>query len=819
MDDVNKEVTLEFQDAADLLRSVQTELNALKRRFARLQKENDNLTQLYKQAAALRDFNEREKETQMRYNQMLRDYCPDDILLLDKNLNILLFTSSVKAAFDRDVTGESFLTVTKERFGDDYARDVEDTLFRMMSDFENSAPSADSTDIYELNVELGGEKRSYYSITVSPALDSEDKLIGVVVLAHDNTDMYEANLQAEAANKAKSAFLSTMSHEIRTPMNAILGITEIQLQNDSLDKSVLEALGKIYSSGDLLLGIINDILDLSKIEAGKLELVISRYEIASLISDTSQLNMMRIGSKPIEFELSIDERMPASMMGDELRVKQILNNLLSNAFKYTAAGTVKLSFIVRSNNEDEIPLEFSISDTGQGMTEDQVNRLFDEYSRFNMEANRSTEGTGLGMSITQNLIKLMDGEIHVKSEPGVGSTFTVRIPQGRVGSEILGKEMAESLRQFRSGSRAQMNRVQIARELMPYGSVLIVDDVETNIYVAKGLMTPYELKIDSAESGPVAIEKIKRGNVYDIIFMDHMMPQMDGIEATKIIRELGYKEPIVALTANAVAGQSEIFLGNGFDDFISKPIDIRQLNVVLNKLIRDKQPHDVLESARQRAEEMLEKASDSARKHDAADDNASARGAAGGAGAPEIDPMFAEIFLRDAEKSYAVLQEIISNKTGAGYNEDDVRTYVIHTHGMKSALANIGNSNLSEMARDLEQAGRDNDFGIIASRTPVFLDLLSVFINELKPEEGGSGAEVELTDEDREHLRGKLRSIKEVCEEYDEGPASEDIAELRSKTWPQKIKDMLGLMAEHLLHSDFDEIISDIEDYLNGEAE
>ena len=374
-------------------------------------------------------------------------------------------------------------------------------------------------------------------------------------LKHRDQLLIEAVKAAEAANKAKSAFLSTMSHEIRTPMNAILGITEIQLQDETLDQDIREALSKIYTSGDLLLGIINDILDLSRIESGKLELSIDKYEIASLISDTAQLNMMRIGSKPIEFELHIDENTPANISGDELRVKQILNNILSNAFKYTASGTVKLSVSSDANNDnnEETTLVFIVADTGQGMTEEQVGKLFDEYSRFNMEANRATEGTGLGMSITRNLVRLMNGDISVKSEPGKGSTFTVRLPQGKIGADVLGNEMAENLRQFRTSSRAQMKRVQISREPMPYGNVLIVDDVETNIYVAKGLLAPYELKIESAASGLEAIGKIKKGREYGIIFMDHMMPQMDGVETTKIIRDLGYTQPIVALTANAVS--------------------------------------------------------------------------------------------------------------------------------------------------------------------------------------------------------------------------------------------------------------------------
>ena len=522
-------------------------------------------------------------------------------------------------------------------------------------------------------------------------------------------------IEAEAASSAKSAFLSTMSHEIRTPMNAILGITEFQLQDEKLDRNIKEALGKIYASGDMLLGIINDMLDLSKIESGKIVLSAERFELASLISDTAQLNIMRIGSKPIEFELFVDENMPANLMGDELRVKQILNNILSNAFKYTSAGTVKMSVTLdpgNSGDEKTINLLISISDTGQGMTKEQANQLFDEHSRFNMEANRTTEGTGLGMSITRNLVQLMNGSISVESEQGKGSTFTVRLPLGKVDSAVLGKEMADNLQQFRSSNTAQMKRVQITREPMPYGNVLIVDDVETNIFVAKGLMSPYGLKIDSAESGFEAIKKIEDGNVYDIIFMDHMMPQMDGIETVHIIRGRGYDQPIVALTANAVAGQADVFLQNGFDDFISKPIDVRQLNIVLNRLIRDKQPPEVIEAARRKSEEKQKKTQ-------------------GRVETPAIDPRYAEVLARDARRSLAALEPIMA-KNG-DYSEDELKTYTIHVHGMKSALASIGFKELSAVAKGLELAVRNGDINAVTAETPAFIDDLRALAEKLAP--------------------------------------------------------------------------------------
>ena len=390
------------------------------------------------------------------------------------------------------------------------------------------------------------------------------------------------------ANRAKSEFLASMSHEIRTPMNVILGITEIQIQKNELAPDIKESFNKIYNSGNHLLGIINDILDMSKIEAGKLELVSSKYEMASLINDAIQLNIIRVADKQIKFELYVDENIPAELLGDELRIKQILNNLLSNAFKYTAEGVIKFSVSSEDVENEKVMLVFTVSDTGYGMTEDQLSKIFDEYSRFDNKANRIIEGTGLGMTITQSLVNMMNGEIFVESEINKGTTFTVRLPQEKIGSDILGEKIVESLQQFRGEDSTQKKRTRITREPMPYGSVLIVDDVEMNIFVTKGLLAPYELSVDSVMSGFEAIDKIKEGKVYDIIFMDHMMPKMDGMAATKIIRDLGYTNPIVALTANAVVGQSEIFLKNGFDDFIAKPIDVGEMNFVLNKHVRDK---------------------------------------------------------------------------------------------------------------------------------------------------------------------------------------------------------------------------------------
>ena len=486
---------------------------------------------------------------------------------------------------------------------------------------------------------------------------------------------------AENANRAKSEFLSAMSHEIRTPMNAILGITEMLLQDSSVENELRNSIEKIYVAGDMLLGIINDILDLSKIETGKIEIVTGKYEIASLVSDTAQLNIVRIGSKSIEFEVSVDESMPLHMVGDEMRVKQILNNILSNAFKYTSEGSVKLTVGAEHSDDDKVILIISVSDTGQGMTKEQLDRLFDEYARFNLTENRYIEGAGLGMAITKRLLDVMDGTIAIESERKKGSTFTVRIPQGKTGTEIIGAELSESLKRFRIENRSLMKRVQIKREHMPYGKVLIVDDVDTNIFVARGLLAPYGLQIDSVDGGFRAIDLVEAGDRYDIIFMDHMMPELDGIETTKRLREMGYTGSIVALTANAVAGQANLFLESGFDDFISKTIDIRQLNIVLNKLVRDKQPPEVLEKARSQNAGGEEKTVELSTEEF------------------QLDPELFEAVREDIINSQSDAMEQIKKALEAGDKEQGRHL----VHSLKGLMGLINEHNLITMLQQAEQ--------------------------------------------------------------------------------------------------------------------
>ena len=609
----------------------------------------------------------------------------------------------------------------------------------------------------------------------------------------DMTELINAKEAAERSSQYKSAFLANMSHEIRTPMNAILGIAEIQLRDGELSKEAEDAFGKIYESGDLLISIINDILDLSKVEAGKLEIIPIKYDIPSLVNDTALLNRLRYESKPIQLLIQVDPNVPTDLFGDELRVKQVLNNILSNAFKYTDKGYIEFSVSCEPTEDKtqdrSIMLVFRVKDTGQGMTKEQLDSIFDEYTRFNAEANRTTIGAGLGMSIALRLVNLMRGSISVESEPDVGSIFTVRIPQKLAGSAVCGTELTEKLRNFTFQNMSIAKRTQLLREYMPYGSVLVVDDVESNVYVAKGMLIPYGLKIETVDSGIAAIEKIKEGNIYDVIFMDHMMPKMDGIEATKIIREMGYAQSVIALTANALIGSEEMFLKNGFDGFISKPLDSRELNIVLNDFIRNKKPPEVVEAARKQQHEREEKSKNN--------------------NSESINAMNERklklFFVRDAENALNVLERLYPKISDL--NDVELKSYIITVHGMKSALTNIGENELSANARKLEYAGKEHEFPVIINETAEFMNAIRNLAEKLKEEEKKEAEKTENATEDLSALCEKLQIIKAACKILDVRTANAELTELKQKSWSPEINKALDDIAAHVLYSEFDEAV------------
>jgi PAS domain S-box-containing protein len=496
------------------LKNVRRETNRIRREL----KLRDDMVASHKQSAAFQEnlYNilKKQRDEQEVFLNLMLDNSPDIIALIDKNQRFIIGTRN-----NLSLLGLNLSTLTDQDFADSIATVMDVKSHKKLCKHLNTAFEKGKMIEYTAEDVLSDNRTFHNKTTIIPFKDENGEIIGAMLRIHDISELQKAIDDAEHANKAKGNFLAMVSHEIRTPMNAIIGITQIELQKENLTDEQEVALEKIYTSGNGLLGIINDILDMSKIDTGMMELSLTEYDVASLINDTVQINMVRIGSKPLELILEVDENLPHKMIGDELRLKQILNNLLSNAIKYTDEGHVKLH-IEHIKQGKDITVIISVSDTGQGMKPEDTKQLFTEYTRFNAEANRATEGTGIGLNITKNLIAMMDGEITVASEYGKGSIFTVKVKQGYVSDAVLGEAVVENLKNFRYNVQKSERNLRINRIKLPYAKVLVVDDNATNLEVARGLMLPYGMQVDCVSSGRRAIDAIKSETVkYNAIFL------------------------------------------------------------------------------------------------------------------------------------------------------------------------------------------------------------------------------------------------------------------------------------------------------------
>jgi len=755
--------------------------------------------------------------------------------------------------------------------------------------------------VYQNNVEKTGE----YVFSIVDEIRTQ------------NRRLVELREEAETANRTKSNFLASMSHEIRTPMNAITGMAEL-LMRTNLSEEARSYAQDIKQAGNNLITIINDILDFSKIEAGRMEIVQGKYLLSSLINDTVNIIRTRLKEKPIRFFTNIDGNIPNTLIGDEVRIRQILLNLLSNAVKFTDKGHISLSITIRGRSENKVWLDFSVADTGRGIKESDRKKLFSEFVQVDLKRNRNIEGTGLGLAITKRLSLLMEGDINMESEPGKGSMFMVTIPQGVDSDEpfaavdnagekkvliyegriIYANSLSWSLKnmgvehklvtnvdEFSAalfehewslilsgyGIYEMIRRVMdkpdncypggikpplalmiewgketyipdvrfvslpvqslsianilngkeeakgysdapsvagVIRYAFPFARILVVDDIPTNLKVTGGLLVPYRVKVDACLSGFDAIELVKQ-NKYDLIFMDHMMPEMDGIETTLHIREWEKgrgdavldRIPIVALTANAISGIRDMFIEKDFDDFLAKPIDVSALDEILNRWIsKDKREQGV--DAYQKMEYKFP-------------------------GIVGVDVQKGITMTGGTEEGYASVlstfrKDALDRLQNLRSSSVDISlsTFTNNVHALKSASASIGAADLSAQAAKLENAGKTDDRAYINGNIERYIENLTEVVE---------GIQIAL-DIEKAYDKGVSEDTKPAGEveiitllfklsEAIKSQKAENIDPILSKidrlTLDEKTKEAYDRISDDILMAEFDNALKTIDELIN----
>ena len=543
----------------------------------------------------------------------------------------------------------------------------------------------------------------------------------------DDTEHYEymEELQkqrdiADNANEAKSRFLANMSHEIRTPINAVLGMDEMILR-ESNEKTIRDYASDIMSAGRTLLSLINDILDLSKVEEGKMEIIPVQYDLSYLINDLINMIRDRATKKGLELKVNVDEKTPHLLFGDEIRIRQCAMNLLTNSVKYTEKGEVLLSVSYEKKDDDNILLTINVKDTGIGMKEEDMENLFSPYKRIEEERNRTIEGTGLGMSITRHLLELMGSGLKVKSVYGEGTEISFTVEQ----KVVKWEEIGDYSKRFNNRSNGTYDYHELFHA--PDAKILVIDDTEMNLTVIKSLLKKTGVKIDTAMSGKEGLSLSEKES-YDVVFIDHMMPDMDGVETLSHMRESGKNTdtPAVALTANAVSGAREMYLDAGFNDYLSKPVDGMRLEKLLFNLIPDDKLKEPESDGNVVPEADPEPDKDNTTLPDWISELPGVNVSDGimNCGSEEGYLSVLCVFHQTAECKADEIENAYKNK--------DIENYTIKVHALKSSARIIGVKKLSELARSLEEAGKAKDLEFIGNNTDRLLSMYRAFDNELK---------------------------------------------------------------------------------------
>ena len=740
----------------------------------------------------------------------------------------------------------------------------------------------------------------YFSI-VEKNLDEHGRNVGTIFVLHDTTDsvlklkaMEEANEELDRAARMKADFLANMSHEIRTPMNAVIGMAELCLR-EKLPPVVSDYIIQIQNSGKNLVNIINDILDYSKIEAGKMEIIPERYEPMSELTDIANVLATRIGSKKLELFVIIDPKIPSVLKGDAMRIRQIIINLANNAIKFTAKGMVSILVSCERKGEGEVVLTYHVKDTGQGIKNEDIPKLFKSFQQVDAKRNRAVEGTGLGLAICNSLTEAMNGRIGVTSKYGEGSDFYFSIPQEIVEdipglvvedaadkyayvlnkSDIMVNKFVEEIRGLGVSGRAirsldefaasgkkdflffedidygaeiktfldghkdvtgvilvnfdsaftakqdnllVMRRPQTTLNLVaflngqemahrkrdtesefridytaPDARILIVDDNAINVTIAEGLLKPIKAYCTGALSGREAVDRLRKED-FDLVLMDHMMPEMDGVETTRVIKtqiERAKDTPVIALTANVLEGVKDMFLKEGMCDFVAKPVDVKDMITKVKKWLP---PEKVIQkseaelNAEAADEAAMEANAEAARVRQTAwFDGLDNENAIKGLGSPELFVKIVEEYYRSGRGRYDGIK--------SAYEAEDWKDYTIKVHALKSSSRQIGALDLGDMAAELEKAGNAQDIGYIKENTAAALDAFDDLLLKLSghfPDEDAAGLGEELPAITPEALDELTEELSEACDSLDMDGMEAVKDKLKGYSFPDEAGEVLS---------------------------